>query len=196
MKKIFCIILLQLVAVQLFSQSIQYEIANCNGERRTLLFMNQITSVLYACKGELSLKKNLSLKFSPDSHLNLDSLDLEAIRFGKAFPKNYWSQGVPVITLDTRPNEEGRIWFENVYVEEDSKGNIKPIAALKVVFEGNDAGKERVSPKILDIIYISDPKALKKYIAVIKQLKIVHNIKTTNVLKEAENAPPPPIRNM
>lgn len=195
MKNIFLLLLLQLAAIQLFSQAVIYEITNCN-ERRTALFSEQISNVQSSAKGELLFKKNLWLKFSPGSNINLDSLDIAAIPFRKAFPKNYWNQNISVIRLDTKPNEEGSIWFERVYVQENSKGEIKVVAALKVVFAGSDAEIERRSPKIQYISITSDPKVLKQYIAVIQRLKIANNIKSSDsIFKDSEDGPPP-IRNL
>lgn len=195
MKKIFWTMLLQLTIMQAFSQPVIYTISNCDGESRTVLFHNQVSNAMYCAKGDFSFKKNSSLKFSPDSKINLDNLDKAAIPFQKAFPKGYWNHNIGAAMLHTKPNEDGRIWFEQVYVEEDGKGNIKPIAALKVVFEGSSAEKERVSPKIQNIIITSDPKVLKKYIAVIQRLKITNNVTTPTVIGGDEDAPPPLIRN-
>lgn len=196
MKKILWIIFLQLATMQVFSQSVIYEITNCGGEDRIMLFSNQISSAEFSSKGELSFKKNDMLKFSPNSKINLDSLDIAAVSFRKAFPRNYWSEGAGYAKLDTKPNEEGRIWIERVYVEENSKGVIKPVAALKVVFEGSNAERERISPKIKHITITSDPKVLKQYIAVIKRLKIANNVKSPTIIKDSEDAPPPPIRGL
>ena len=197
MKNIFLLLLLQLAAMQVFSQSAIYEITNCNGERRTGLFSQQISNIQSSAKGELLFKKNLWLKFSPGSNINLDSLDIAAIPFRKVFPKNYWNQNISVIQLDTKPNEEGRIWFDRVYVQENSKGEIKVVAALKVVFAGSDAEKERMSPKIQYITITSNPKVLKQYITIIQRLKIANNIKPSDLISnDSEDGPPPPIRNL
>ena len=195
MKKIFWTMLLQLTVMQVFSQPVIYTLSNCDGESRTALFHNQVSNAMYCAKGDFSFKKNSSLKFSPGSKINLDNLDKAAIPFQKAFPKDYWNHNIATATLDTKPNENGRIWFEQVYVEEDDKGNIKPIAALKVVFEGNSAEKERISPKIQNIVITSDPKALKKYIAVIQRLKIANNVTTPTAIGNDDDAPPPMIQN-
>lgn len=196
MKKILWILVLQLATMQVFSQSVMYEITNCGGETRIMLFNNQLSSAEFSSKGRLLFKKNAMLKFSPNSKISLDSLDIAAVSFRKAFPENYWSEGVPVVKLDTKPNEDGRIWIERVYVDENSKGVIKPIAALKVVFEGSSAERERVFPKIKDITITSNPKELKKYIAVIKRLKIANNVKLSDIIKVNDDAPPPPIRSL
>lgn len=188
--------LLQLAAVQVFSQSMIYQIENGNGEDRTMMFRLQIQDAEFCAKGKLSFKKASYLKFSPSSNINLDSLDKAAIPFSRAFPKNYWSEGASVIHMNTKPNEDGHIWFEYVYVEEKKENDIKPVAAFKVVFEGSNAEKERVSPKIQEIIMTSDPTALKKYIAVIKRLKRENNVKSADVIKAKADGPPPPIRNL
>jgi hypothetical protein len=196
MKKVFWLMLVQLAAMQVFSQSVIYQISNCNGEDRTMMFSRQIQDAEFCAKGKLSFKKAAYLRFSQNSKINLDSLDKAAIPFSKAFPKTYWDKGASVISLNTKPNEDGHIWFEYVYVEEKKENDIKPLAAFKVVFEGSDAEKERVSPKIQEIIMTSNPTALKKYIAVIKRLKRENNIKSADVIKVNADAPPPPIRNL
>lgn len=197
MKKILWIVILQLAAVPAFSQSksIIYSIANRNGERRDMLFTGYISDILYLAKDGKSFKEAHHLKFSANSQINLDSLDMKAVPFRKAFPKDYFNNGAATLTLDTQPNEDGSIWYEQVLVVEDSKGGIKPFAALKVVFEGTDATKERISPKIKDIVFTTTPGALKKYVPVIQQLKQARKIKTPKVV-DINDAPPPPIRSL
>lgn len=196
MKKFLWIVILQFAAGHAFSQnkSIIYQIENCNSERRTALYTQQIDDIMYLAKDGTSFKKACCLHFSSNFKISADSLDVAALPFRKAIPKNYLDHGSTTTRLDTKPNEPA-IWFDNILVIEDSKGGIKPLAAFKVIFEGSDAAKERVNPKIKDIVFITDPTTLKKYIAVIKQLKLANNVKTPQVVDPGD-APPPPIRGL
>jgi hypothetical protein len=92
-------------------------------------------------KGDVKFKESVILKFSNNSYIIFDSLKARAIEFRKLLPKNYWSDGVRVTRLDKNPNENGQIWFQRLYVQEDGKGNIRILASSKVLFEETDATK-------------------------------------------------------
>jgi hypothetical protein len=175
MKRMYGLVLLQLILVQAFSQSHMYDITNCNGETRVALYIKQLSNVMWCLEGGVKFKESFILKFSNNSNIILDSLEAKAIEFRKLLPKNYWSDGVGVTRLNAKPNENGQIWFQRLYVQEDGKGNITILASCKVLFEGTDAEKERIAPKIQDIEIVLDKKALKKYNVIIKQLMLANN---------------------
>jgi hypothetical protein len=176
-KNFNCLAVLLIVFVNAFSQSHMYEITNCNGETRTALYGQQLSNVMWCLKGDVKFRESIILKYSNNNNINIDSLEGKATLFRKLLPKNYWINGVGVTRLDTKPNEDGRIWFERVYVEEDGKGIIKVFAACKVIFDGTDPEIERVAPKIQEISIVLDKAALKKYSGIIKKLMVANNIK-------------------
>ena len=175
-KYITTVLFLFMVATA-FSQSQMYEIANCNGENRTVLYGEQLSSVMWCLKGNVKFKESIKIKYSKNSIVNTDSLEQKAIQFRKLLPKDYWSEGIGVTRLDTKPNESRQIWFERVYAKEETKGNLKVFAACKVIFDGVDPEIERINPKVKDIIVILDQKELNKYKAIIKKLMLANNIK-------------------
>lgn len=170
------VIIFTLLGIKAFSQAVIYEISNCNGESRIIPYAQQLSNLTYCLKGDVKLKESIKLKYSSNSTVNIDSLEAKAILFRKALPKDYWSEGMEIVRLDTKPNEDGHIWFETVYVDEDSKHNIKVYAVCKVTYEGTDPTMERSNPKIWSIILILDPKELKKYSAIIKKLIVADNV--------------------
>lgn len=170
------VIIFTLLGINAFSQSAIYEISNCNGEGRIVPYIQQLSNLTYCLKGDVKFKESIKLKYSSNSTVNIDSLEAKGILFRKALPKDYWSESVGIIRLDTKPNEDGHIWFETVYVDEDSKHNIKVYAACKVTYEGTDPAMERFAPKIRTITVTLDPKELKKYTAIIKKLIGANNI--------------------
>lgn len=178
MKSIYCIAFFLVVFTKAFPQS-QYhlfEIANCNGETRTALYGTQLSQVMFALKGAVKFKGNNFLKFSSNNTANPDSLENKAIQFRKTLPKNFWDNGVAQTRLDTKPNEDGKIWFEKLYVQIVNKNEIKIFAACKVLIEGTDPEKERINPKIQDNKITLDKNALKKYNPLIKKLMAANNI--------------------
>jgi hypothetical protein len=180
--KLLCLLLL--ISPAVFAQSHIYDITNCGGEIRTALYTRQLSNVTWCLKGDVKFKESIILKYSSNSHINLDSLEAKAVLFRKALPKNYWEEGVGGSRLNTQPNEDGTIWFDKLYVTEDGKGNFKILASCKVIFEGTDPVKERIDPKIQDIIVITDKKALLKYNAVLKKLMIANDVKPLPPVKK------------
>jgi hypothetical protein len=196
MRRLYYLIALNIITLAALSQSKMYEITNCDNERRTVLYNQQLSNIVWCLKGDVRFKESIILKFSSKSNISLDTLEQRAARFRTVLPKNYWSDGVGVTRVDYIPNEEGRIWFEKVYVVEDKKGNIRPFAACKVVFEGTDPEKERVDPKIQDIEITFDEKSLKEKVKLIKRLTIVTKntappvpLKTPDNIKRTERPP-------
>ena len=170
-------ILFQALAIAAQTEAHIYQINNINGEDRTALYGSQLSNINWCLfRDDLKFSTNIVLKFSRDTRLNLDSLDKVAMDFRKIVPKKFWSSGVSASRLDTKPNEDGKIWFESIFVHADAKGNIKPLAACKVIFEGTNPSAERVNPRILDIIIVLDKAALKKYNDVIKKLLVANNV--------------------
>jgi hypothetical protein len=170
------VIIFTLLSIKTFSQAAIYEISNCNGESRIMPYAQQLSNLTYCLKGDVKFKESIKLKYSSNSTVNIDSLEAKAILFRKALPKDYWNEGMEIVRLDTKPNEDGHIWFEIVYVDEDSKHNIKVYAVCKVTYEGTDPTMERSSPKIRTIALTLDPNDLKKYSAIIKKLIVADNV--------------------
>lgn len=192
MKRFLCLLGLLTTAMAAYSQAIIYGIYNCNGEKRTVTYSNQMIDVLYAARGVFQFKDARQLTFSPNSKVKLEDLDKAAVTFRKAFPKNYWDQMLtPTVTLDNRPNENGKIWCESVLVDDDRKGHVKVLGAIRVIFAGDDATKERVHPKIEDIILITDKKELKRRYDHVTQLKIAAKRKTPPPGATGPVEPPP-----
>ncbi|MBN9382996.1 MAG: hypothetical protein J0H74_19725 [Chitinophagaceae bacterium] len=165
-----------LLGIKAYPQAAIYEITNCNGERRIVTYTQQLSNLTNCLKGDIKFKESIKLKYSSNSTVNIDSLEAKAILFRKTLPKDYWSEGMEIARLDTKPNEDGHIWFETVYVDEDSKHNIKVYAACKVIYEGVDPTVERFDPRIRTIVLTLDPKELKKYTAIIKKLIAANNV--------------------
>lgn len=179
-----------------FSQSIICKIANCSGESWTAMFDHQLSDIMFAAKGAFTFKSCRYLHFSKDSKVNLDSLDVAAVKFRKRFPKQFWDQTiVQTMLLNTTPNENRKIWFEDVFVYIDNKKKINIVAAIRVLFAGTDATKERIAPKIQDIVLITDQALLKKYATVIPQLMKANNIQDFPEKQSVDDGPPPPIMN-
>jgi hypothetical protein len=180
------VVILTLFSIKTFSQAAIYEITNCNGESRIVPYAQQLSNLTYCLKGDVKFRESIKLKYSSNSTVNIDSLEAKATLFRKALPKDYWSEGMEIVRLDTKPNENGHIWFETVYVDEDSKHNIKVYAACKVTYEGTDPTMERSNPKIRTITLTLDPKELKKYTAIIKKLIVADNVTPPVTQKRAK----------
>ena len=153
-----------------------FGIANINGETRIGLYNTQLSQITFALKGVVKFKGNKSLKFSSNNTVNPDSLEKKAIQFRKSLPKNFWDNHIGHTRLDTKPNEDGKIWFERLFVQIINKNEIKIFAACKVLIDGTDPEVESADPKIRDIQIILDKNALKKYNPLIKKLMAANNI--------------------
>ncbi|SJZ43557.1 hypothetical protein SAMN04488128_101210 [Chitinophaga eiseniae] len=153
----------------------------------------QVDDVIYAARGFKTFKASRSLKFSETHNVNLDSLEIAAVRFRESFPANYWAKPVQTILLDTKPNEDGQIWLESVFTETDSRKKLKAVAAIMVRFAETDLQQARLNPQIQEITIITDPTALKKHPAVIQRLKKIYNIQPLSKKEEMDIPPPPPL---
>jgi len=157
-----------------YAQSRMYDIMNFNGERRIGSFLQQINNIQWALKdGKFSEAK--FIRFSDTSRVNRDTLEVRAVVFKKSMPKDFWDEGVEATWLDTKPYEEGRIWFERLYTTEDAKGKITIVAAYKIVFEGTDVEKARYNPKIVGLEIELDKRRLKGYNARLMQAMAINH---------------------
>ena len=199
MKYIYSLFLIITVNVVAQTQPHMYEIANCGGETRMALYTEQLSNVMWCLKGDVKFKESIILKYSKDTRVNLDSLEAKGVAFRKVVTKTFWKDGVGVARLDTKPNEDGSIWFDRVYVTEDGKGTIKVLAACKVIIEGTDPVLARINPKIQDIIITTDKKALAKYNALLKQLMTANNVKPLPPAAKntgSKDETPPPVERL
>jgi hypothetical protein len=198
-KHFHCIVtaLLLITSATALSQPQMYDIVNFNGENKTALYGDQTSSILWCLKGDVKFKESIKLKYSTNSTVDADSLEQKGILFRKVMPKDYWSQGVGATRLDTKPNEDGHIWFERIFAEEDAKGDIKVFAAYKVMFEGTNSEQERMHPRIKDIIVILDKKELGECEADIKKLMAANNMQLPPPQKKkpktSKNEKPPEV---
>ncbi|MFB6457438.1 hypothetical protein ACE38W_19350 [Chitinophaga sp. Hz27] len=175
MKKIIWLLLFQLVLSQAFSQPAIYLVANCQGEKRAILFNEQLTNVLYTSFGN-SFKKNGVIKYAANNKIDKDSLDAAAARLKDALPKDFMEYNIPATALNSHPDEQGKIWFQYV-ITETVKNKTRLIGTIKVIFAGTNAATVSTDPRIEDITISSDPQDLKKYMTTLKQLKKANHVK-------------------
>jgi hypothetical protein len=168
-----------------FTQSIIFQIANCGGERRSMLYNDQLSDIMWCLIGKSKFSENTTLKLSENKSFQIKDLEEKTILFTKSTPTYYFDEGAKVIRLDTIPNEDGRIWFDYILAEQDLKGNIIIHCGFKAIFNGTDPAEERQHPAISQIIVLVDKNQLRPYYGTIRKLLAANKMKL----------PPPQKRN-
>ena len=165
-----------LISVTGFSQSMIFEVANCSGERRSGLYGQQLSNIMWYLIGKGKFSEHSILKFSKDSSIQMKDLEQKSNLFKKSVPEDYLNGGVNIIRLDTKPNKDGQIWFDYIFAEQDLKGNIKIYSGFKTFFDGTDAVEERKHPKISQIIVLLDKNQLRPYYDTIRKLLVANEM--------------------
>ena len=169
----FCI----LISITGFSQSIIFTIANCGGEHRSGLYHDQLSSIMWHLEGKEKFTADSILKFTKNSDIQLKNLKQQSNLFKKSLPKDFNNDFIKIIRLDTKPNEDGRIWFDCIYAEQDLKGNIIIYSGFRAVFDGTDPVEERKHPKISQINVLLDKNQLQSYQSTIRMLLASDGVK-------------------
>ena len=150
-------------------------IRNCDSIRQIATYsMNVISPISMAVMNAQNINANKTIKFSKSSNLNLDSLSKKINKVKDLLPARFIANLMGSFWYDNKPEENDKIWFLQLYAKEESKGKYTPYLAFKVTFEGSDAMKERLDPKVLNVEFITDKNALQKLIARLKVLPEVH----------------------
>ena len=159
-----------LISITGFAQSLIFEVADCGSERRSMLYNKQLSNVLWCLNGKAKFNEDSLLTFSENNKIQIKELEQKTSLFKKSLPKYYFDDDVKVIRLDTKPNKDGRIWFEYIFAEQDLKGNFVIYSGFKVFFAGTDPVEERKHPKISEIIVLLDKNQLRNYYDTIRKL--------------------------
>jgi hypothetical protein len=178
-------VLCVLIAAKGYAQSVIIEIANCGGEHRSRNYDSQLSNIMWCLVGKGKFSENKLLKFSSKNSIQINDLEQKSSMFIKSLPKYYFDEDVKVVRLDTKPNEDDRIWFDYIFVEQDRKGNIIIYSGFKTFFDGTDPVEERKHPEISEIITLLDKKQIRPYNDIIKKLLVANGI----------TLPPPQKRN-
>ena len=191
MKPVFPFILTTsfiLFSVTGFSQSIIFEIANCGGEHRSGLYSDQLTDIMWRLEGKREFSNDSILQFSNNNSVRTKDLEQKTSQFQKSLPKDYLTDYIHIVGLDTKPNEDGRIWYDCIYADQDLKGNIIIYSGFKVLFEGTDPVEERKHPKISQISVLLDKNQLQPYYETIRKLLTANDVKLTAPQKRNPHA--------
>lgn len=186
---------LQLGTIQAFSQSYIYQLFNREDKAQSWQYFQEYSYMYASVMGRISFTKNLSLKqrLSPENHINLDSLDKPAIAFKNSLPNDFDKNGAPVFPFNMDPDHAKESpWVENIYLRDDGKGGIQVFGVIKLIYDDNITGNKKGTQRIKNIIIISDPKMLKKYVSFVKRLKDVRKDEIQKMQEEEKLAPPPP----
>jgi len=177
-----------LISTAGFAQSIIFVIANCGGENRSGLYNRQLSNIMWCLNGGGKFSEDSILKFSENNKIQIKELEQKKSLFKKSLPKYYLDEGTKVIRLDTKPNEDGRIWFDYILAEQDLKGNIIIYSGFKTYFDGTDPVEERKHPKISQIIVLLDKNQLRPYYDTIRKLLLANGTKVPPPHKRNPNA--------
>ena len=141
-----------------------YTLRNCQREMRTVTFQNQVNIIWKCVAGWTTLRNQRVLDFSPEYKLDTAVFESGIQKVKQALPPGFFGN-LDFLGgwLDNNPDEPA-IWFTQVFAQKDKKNRYKIFAAIKVVFDGNNAhiDSQRHAPKIKDLIFIFDKIELEK----------------------------------
>lgn len=163
-KTLICILILVL-SIPFFASSQEvkvYNLRNCQSEMRTVTFQSQLNTFNWWVFGKTNLKDQRIFVFSPSYKLDSNYLNKQVQKVREKLPASFfkpnpflgdWHENIP---------DEPSIWFLQVYANKDKNGKFNALAAVRFVFEGEDArlDRNRAKAAIKDIVFIFDKQEL------------------------------------
>jgi hypothetical protein len=165
MKTILTFLFLIKMPFELFSQEVKvYNLRNCQSELRTVTFDGQLSTLNWWVIRKTKLKDQKVLQFSPSYKLDSSWLINQIEKLRKTLPSSYFQPHSFMSDWYNNYPDEPAIWFLQVYAYKDKSEKFHPLAAFKVVFDGDDARVDayRRSATIKNIIFIFDKAELAK----------------------------------
>ena len=147
-----------------------FEIQNYHGVTKVAYFLDAVTPISMAVMGAWNIKENKTIKFSKRTKLNLDSLDKRINDVKKYLPSDYIRNLLGSFWKFNEPDQDSAIWVTKIFLKAGEKGQYIPCLAFKITFEGTDAMKERLDPKILNVEFITEKDKLKQLAEQLKSL--------------------------